>query len=432
VVRNINLDLRGTPYEYKPSARQCEFHASPHYERLYGGAVGGGKTRALCQEAYELCKDYPGNIGFLCRKDGTDFVRTVLIPVLLGQTIHETLIANHNQKDQRIILKNRSEIWYGGADDINKLQGKTLGFVGIDQIEQINHSVYQEFLARLRLNIPRRCIFGTANPAPGWVKDRFIPPGGTKDTYANGDRIYIPAVIKDNPGLPSDYEQRLRGEHDSIWIRRYVEGDWASFSGAVYSIPSESIRPHSELYRPGTDVFLGVDFGFRRAAVVFVQPRGQDVCILDEIATENETTGLLAKRVAKLAKDKGYRVKVGYCDPAGAARNMQTGISDMVEFRGQSGIMLLSPGHGALRDVVAGVQRVQSRIRDANGKCHLFVARECEWFLTCVENYCYPDHKDNTALKEEPLKDGIHDHMMDAYRYFDIGYFPLLASKVVY
>lgn len=425
------VDLEGTLYEYVPCARQREFHTSGHHERLYGGAWGGGKTRGLCQEAFALCSRFPGIWGFLCRKDSVDFSKTVLEPVLLRQVLHPKAIRRHNQQDQRIQLVNGSEIWYGGANDFEKIQGQTWGFVGIDQVEQIEYEIYKNFLARLRQVGVRRCIFSTANPAPGWVKDRFIPPGGTRETYISGNRIYIPARISDNPGLPADYESQLRTEHDSIWVKRFVEGDWASFSGAVYQISGDQIKPRSDLYRRSDPVFISVDFGFRRAAVLWIQVRGEDICVIHELAIESATTGDMGRRVAEINRTEGFSVNRGYCDPAGAARNVQTGISDMEEFRRSSGIGLISPGNKVLRDVVVGVQRLQARIKDATGKPHLFIARECKWLLTCIENYCYPDPKVGHELKEEPIKDGLHDHALDALRYFEIGQFPVFTTRLL-
>jgi hypothetical protein len=431
----VEINLDDDQRRYDPSPKQVIFHRSPHREKLYGGAVGGGKTRALCEEANNLSLEFPGNRGYMCRRDGTDFKKTVLDPVLLREVIDPRLIRDHNKSEQKIVYVNGSEIYYGGAEKAE--DAWTLGWFAVDQAEQLDKTTYDNLLARLRLLVKGhdnmyRCAILNANPAPGWVKDRFIPPGGTVDVYDHrpeSNRIYIPARPSENPGVPSDYESQLRADHDEMWVRRYVEGDWASFAGRVYQLRGEQILPRDELYRKGERVWISVDFGYRRAAVLWLQVRGETVYIIDELNTQNQTTPELAGRVRQLTHEKGYRVVSGTCDPAGASKNMQTGIPDISVFRTEAGVPLTFTTQKHLRDISSGVRRLQSRIRTADGRTRLYVARECQHLLNCIENYCYPSEKDNQALKEEPIKDGVHDHALDALRYFEVGHFAASGGK---
>ena len=41
------------------------------------------------------------------------------------------------------------------------------------------------------------------------------------------------------------------------------------------------------------------------------------------------------------------------------------------------------------------------------------------------EGYRYPEKKEDRVLKDEPLKDGYHDHGCDETRYFFINRFPV-------
>ena len=47
--------------------------------KLYGGAMGGGKSYALCAEGIALSYDYPANRGYLCRHELVSFKKTTLL-----------------------------------------------------------------------------------------------------------------------------------------------------------------------------------------------------------------------------------------------------------------------------------------------------------------------------------------------------------------
>jgi predicted phage terminase large subunit-like protein len=61
-----------------------------------------------------------------------------------------------------------------------------------------------------------------SNPAPNWVRQRFIVEGLEKG------RIFVPSKLTDNPGIDADsYRQALQAL-DPIERRRLEEGDWWS------------------------------------------------------------------------------------------------------------------------------------------------------------------------------------------------------------
>lgn len=249
-------------YDPTKNPRQMEAHSALEENILYGGAKGGGKTAWLINEALRLSFTYPGNRGWIGCKFLTDFRDNALKQ--LDKFIPSSIIREHRKVEGYYTLqwteyvdefftgkvisrapKDKvftSTIMYGGLgnDDeayqtINNMP--ELGWFGIDQAEQISERQFQLLHGQLRLNLPniKYKALLTANPEPGWLRDRFI-----ENCYP--DHRFIPALPRDNPFLPSDYEERLRDVFPEEMARRLIEGDWDVETEGNYLIPYSRIR----------------------------------------------------------------------------------------------------------------------------------------------------------------------------------------------
>src|SRR6204780_4327862 len=63
---------------YKPFPRQAEFHESPAKYRLFGGAAGPGKTKALLWEAIRQALALPGGHTLLMRRAFPELEKTLI------------------------------------------------------------------------------------------------------------------------------------------------------------------------------------------------------------------------------------------------------------------------------------------------------------------------------------------------------------------
>ena len=61
----------------------------------------------------------------------------------------------------------------------------------------------------------------------------------------------------------------------------------------------------------------------------------------------------------------------------------------------------------------------------ADESIRLHIDHKCTGIVEDIESYRYPEHKEGSNLKNEPLKDGYHDHGCDSLRYGICGRFPI-------
>jgi hypothetical protein len=305
---------------YKPHPQQMKAHLAPERTVLFGGAIRGGKTVWMVAEGIQLSLDYPGNVGILCRQDLPAFKRTVLVEldkymdaaVDVDGTL-QRLVIQHHQTDNYFKIytgkgKPPSTIWYTGLGDdkrgLASKMGMTLGWFGVDQIEEVSEIHFNNLMGRLSLNIQgiRYKALLTANPMPGWVKQRFI-----ESHPANF--VYIPSLPKDNPYLPEGYEDELRANYPEELVKAWLEGNWDVMEGGNFLFPYAQIRSaiNREIVIADTDdKWAGQDIARTGddQSVITIR-HGDKVIYTDSWAKTDlmETTGLIQTKMEKFNVD---------------------------------------------------------------------------------------------------------------------------------
>jgi predicted phage terminase large subunit-like protein len=225
------LTPKETPFcPEEPSINQKVFLRTNSLEALFGGAAGGGKSSALLMAALQYV-DTPGYSAILFRRTYADLS-------LPGALMDRFVSWMSNYDDVRwnrnsfiATFPSGARISFGylnNANDYLRYKGSEFQFIGMDEVTEIRESDYRYLFSRLRrpangpvsqIPLRMRCA---SNPAPNWVRQRFIVEG------KNEGRIFVPSTLKDNPGIDADsYRQALQAL-DPVERRRLEEGDWWS------------------------------------------------------------------------------------------------------------------------------------------------------------------------------------------------------------
>lgn len=233
-----------------PSITQKVFLRTNGIEALFGGAAGGGKSSALLMSALQYV-DIPGYSAILFRRTFAD----LSLPGALMDRFRSWMASyddvHWNANSYVATFPSGARISFGYLNNTNdylRYKGSEFQFIGMDEVTEIRESDYRYMFSRLRrpntgelAKVPLR-MRAASNPAPNWVRQRFIVEGPTTG------RIFVPSKLTDNPGIDADsYRQALQAL-DPIERRRLEEGDWwATTLGSLFDRTSFIIIDPNEV-----------------------------------------------------------------------------------------------------------------------------------------------------------------------------------------
>ncbi|MGA7842471.1 MAG: terminase family protein, partial [Candidatus Acidiferrales bacterium] len=120
---------------YKPFPKQRQFHKSPAKYRLFGGAAGPGKSKALLMEAVVQALDHP-NVNTLLLRRTFPELETSLLHYFRRDVPRELYVAFHESK-HLVEWANGSTTRFGycaSEHDVYQYQGAESLFIGIDEL----------------------------------------------------------------------------------------------------------------------------------------------------------------------------------------------------------------------------------------------------------------------------------------------------------
>ena len=199
---------------YDPFPKQQEFHDSPAKYRLFGGAAGPGKSKALLMEAILQAHDHPNANTLLLRRTFPELEQTLLH--YFRRDVPRELYSNFQESKHLVTWKNGSTTRFGycqSEHDVYQYQGAEFLFIGIDELTLFTLRQWQFLTSRNRCPVPGAfpCMAAATNPGNighAWVKSLWID--------------LQPAPGMENPAEydPADYAFHSRARHRQSDLRR--------------------------------------------------------------------------------------------------------------------------------------------------------------------------------------------------------------------
>lgn len=179
--------------------------------------------------------------------------------------------------------------------DKYRYQSSEFDFIGFDELTHFDEDDYRYLFSRLRRRagsrVPSR-MRAASNPGGRghrWVKRRFVEKKPNPDDPADtpqkcAQRIFIPALLDDNPGVDQAAYRRALSELDPETLAQLLEGDWNAREPGAWIFEGvdaaeqrgrdfDRLRELGELVDPdGEAMQLGIDWGDHTTACVIGWP----------------------------------------------------------------------------------------------------------------------------------------------------------------
>jgi hypothetical protein len=430
VKRKIRVRFRA---RFNPG--QLRAWSSEELWTAYLGGWGAGKTwfgaRALLRN---VLRNPRGTDALIAAPFWSTVKRTTLRE--FKSVVPAGMITDESRGERYIEVVGR-RVYYGSADRPETLDGQTVGAVWLDEARYVKRRGWEVILSRLRSK-RARVLRGVITSTPGgdWLEDEF--------NTGKAGRAAIHASTRENRrNLGDGVVENMEASLSKRAARVFIDGEFGLLEGAVYEF-EKSWHLIPWRYNPQLPVVVAWDFGYQRPAVVFLQPipaghplppaKGTVVqrrapfgtwVAFDELVPDGVTTEMLALQV----RQKGYRVTRIWCDPAGDGTQTATGLTDVQMLRSAGFQDIKFTTDPRWRHIPTGVRLLEGLLRNTKLETRLYVAEHLDKPAAkrgVVKDFCgyhYPETREGRPIKDQPEKDGVHDHTMDALRYFAVGEF---------
>jgi hypothetical protein len=308
------------------------------------------------------------------------------------------------------------------ASTSNPLEGINAADAWVDECQALP----PEVLAKVRGRVGRDgghpgIILCTGLPVAGawWVTAAERDPRGVVLTAESGVNA---------ANLPADYIDQLRvtlspEEFDAMVraipaaprgqvLTGFASREWPA--GNLLDASPDDYRDH--------DITAAVDFGLRPAVLLLAHDAGRD---LDIVVDELQPDDVDVYELARLVRARGWRIAHAAGDPAGRARSDKDHRRSMQILAAELGVHFRWTREPDRIAIPAGLLTLNRRLCSADGRRRLAVLRSV-WdggdhggrsLRRSVLGYRYPE-----SGGEQPVKDGVTDHAIDAWRYWAINF----------
>lgn len=408
--------------------KQLEFHKSKKRNRWVFGGNRTGKTECGAIETIWLSLSihpYKTNkpstecwVVSLSQRVQKEVAQSKILKYLPKNSIKDIIMTSGKKSDPEngiiecIIVINKfgntSKIWFKSCEEgREKFQGSSLDFVWFD--EEPPEDIYNE--CKMRILDKSGEIFGTMTPLKGLT---FIYNKIYLNESNDPEVYYIFMSWEDNPFLKKEEIIRLTStmSPDEIESRKYGRFSLID-SGLVYTEFDTNIHVITPFDIPQEwQDNISIDPGLSNPLSCHWYARDFDdnVYVIAEHFDENKTIEYHSNKIKEISKKLNWKTAsngmIETLIDSAASQKTLASQNSVVDIFYDNGI-LTNPNVN--KEVLSGISKVKSYLKDINGKTKLFIFSCCKNLIQEFKTYRWNGH-------DAPIKKD--DHCLDELRYY--------------
>lgn len=406
--------------------KQIEFHKCPSKNRWVFGGNRTGKTECGAVECvwlargihpYRQNKPTSGWVVSLSKQVQRDVAQSKILHYLRKDWIEKIVVSNGSQDDPEssmidfILVKNvfgsLSKIGFKSCDQgREKFQGTSLDYVWFDEEPPLE--IYEE--CRMRVLDRSGIIFGTMTPLKGltWVYNYIYL------NEFNDPEIWCQEMEwADNPFLSQKEINAFSASlgKEELESRRY--GKFMQSGGLVYNEFSEAIHVIEPFnIPPDWQDNISIDPGLKNplSAHFYATDFDGNVYVIAEHFEAGKTVSEHAAKIKEIAKKLNWKnsssgMLSALIDSAAKQKTLAS-TKSVCDLFAKEGIMV---NPNVNKDLFSGISVVKRYLKDAEGKPHLFIFKNCVNLIKEFKSYWWGN--DDVPIKKD-------DHCLDELRYY--------------
>jgi len=315
-------------------------------------------------------------------------------------------IKKTNNSDLSILLRNGSQISLRGADNENSLRGVGLDFLVMDEFADVKEHAWYEVLRPTLSDKNGSALFcGTPRGYGNWSYNLF--------TKEDNNWASFQFTTLDGGQVSANEIEQAKADLDERTFAQEYMASFVNYAGQIYYNFDRKENVIDE-YEPKTsEIHIGIDFNISPMTGVITEIQGNNIYVYDEIILYSSNTDELVQEIKTRYSGKHI---FAYPDPASKQRKTSAGgVTDLSILKNAGFNMRLRNTHPLVRD---RINAVNTKLKNANGKRTLFIAKNCKTMLKAIERQIY---KEGTSVPEK----GEYDHSNDALGYLVEYLFPV-------